>query len=409
MHPREFYGPVINRQMIKLKCNGESHPVDILNAKDFYNRMKAAGVRRTNKDDPNLTKFLRLDAKFPHLMQMKKVVKALEEIAQVEQKKMHEEMAAVQRELGAVDDLEDEDDGAAAIVREEPDLEDDDEDQEEDASKNADKKGNQKKQDIDKENDEEGKADEKKIAKESKGKKPPANTTGKGAAKKTKDVKAKGPNMDLMREAGVGGAGYGYMNDYFAGVGAKGKSEGSLSSKMALLMNGGGSAGYTQLNTIEEEKHETQTSNYFREGGAGGVGTGGITESERDYENTTNLRGSRILDDDLMINTSHSKGISPNRGHDNEFEFPKSAKVGGSGTIAKANSSSLQQRSLDRASLVGAKEAAVNAQYTGSGGKVKSKAAEILVDGGSHNDVLIDESGEQRQNTKQANMSTKKA
>lgn len=65
--------------MIKLKS--ESHPVDILSAKDFYARMKAAGVRRTVKDDENLTKFLRLDAKFPHLMQMKKVVKALEEIA----------------------------------------------------------------------------------------------------------------------------------------------------------------------------------------------------------------------------------------------------------------------------------------------------------------------------------------
>lgn len=82
MHPREFYGPVINRQMIKLKQPiNESHPVDILQAKDFYQRMKAAGVRRTAKEDENLTKFLRLDQKFPHLMQMKRVVKALEEVA----------------------------------------------------------------------------------------------------------------------------------------------------------------------------------------------------------------------------------------------------------------------------------------------------------------------------------------
>ncbi len=54
----------------------------------FYARMKAAGVRKASKDDENLNKFLQLDAKFPHLMQMKKVVKALEEVAQVEQKKM---------------------------------------------------------------------------------------------------------------------------------------------------------------------------------------------------------------------------------------------------------------------------------------------------------------------------------
>lgn len=70
MHPREFYGTAVNRQMIKVKTAppGASHPVDILAAKDFYARMKAAGVRRTAKEDENLTKFLRLDAKFPHIL-----------------------------------------------------------------------------------------------------------------------------------------------------------------------------------------------------------------------------------------------------------------------------------------------------------------------------------------------------
>lgn len=58
--------------------------MDILPAKDFYSRMKAAGVRRTVKENESLSKFLRLDPKFPHLMQMKRVVKALEEVAQVE-------------------------------------------------------------------------------------------------------------------------------------------------------------------------------------------------------------------------------------------------------------------------------------------------------------------------------------
>ena len=84
MHPREFYGPAIYRQMIKIKTRGESHPVDILHSKDFYARMKAAGVRKAGKENESLNKFLRLDAKFPHLMQMKKVVKALEEVAQIE-------------------------------------------------------------------------------------------------------------------------------------------------------------------------------------------------------------------------------------------------------------------------------------------------------------------------------------
>lgn len=47
-------------------------------------RMKIAGVRKTLKENENLNKFLCLDAKFPNLLQVKKVVKALEEIAQGE-------------------------------------------------------------------------------------------------------------------------------------------------------------------------------------------------------------------------------------------------------------------------------------------------------------------------------------
>lgn len=67
MHPREFYGPAIQRQMIKTKQ--DSHPVDILHSKDFYARLKAAGVRaKSSKENESLNKFLRLDAKFPHLM-----------------------------------------------------------------------------------------------------------------------------------------------------------------------------------------------------------------------------------------------------------------------------------------------------------------------------------------------------
>jgi hypothetical protein len=196
MHPREFYGPAINRQMIKLKQPiNESHPVDILSAKDFYSRIKAAGVRRTAKEDECLTKFLRLDAKFPHLMQMKRVVKALEEVAQVEQKKMQEELqhkrAAEENKDGEpsikASALEDK----PSVISEEDDEEDNDEEEEEKAKK---------------------KVARKRVAKKKK------KSPGVGAA-----------NLDLMREAGVGGAGYGYMNDYFSGA-AKLKSgaDGSL-------------------------------------------------------------------------------------------------------------------------------------------------------------------------------------
>jgi hypothetical protein len=44
-------------------------------------RIKIAGVRKTVKEIENLNKFLCLDTKFPNLLQVKKVVKALEEVA----------------------------------------------------------------------------------------------------------------------------------------------------------------------------------------------------------------------------------------------------------------------------------------------------------------------------------------
>ena len=108
-----------------------------------------------------------------------------------------------------------------------------------------------------------------------------------------------GINQDLMRETGS----YGYssgMQDFYGGSG--GPRQGPSQAKMALLM------GYTHLNTIEEEKHETQTSNYFRE-------IGETSERDDSNANQTNVRGSRILDD-MELNNSGGSKISPNR-HDN--------------------------------------------------------------------------------------------
>lgn len=85
-----------------------------------------------------------------------------------------------------------------------------------------------------------------------------------------------------------------------------GMRPGAPSSKMAMLM------GFNHLNTIEEEKHETQTSNYFKDG----------ADSERDDSkyiyNTSNIlgKGSRILDEDgHLLDQSGSNKQSPQR-HD---------------------------------------------------------------------------------------------
>jgi hypothetical protein len=82
LHPREFFGPAIYKQLVKTKKRENN--VDILQTKDFYLRLKIAGIRKTVKEVDNLNKFLCLDSKFPHLMQVKRVIKALEEVAQGE-------------------------------------------------------------------------------------------------------------------------------------------------------------------------------------------------------------------------------------------------------------------------------------------------------------------------------------
>lgn len=80
-------------------------------------------------------------------------------------------------------------------------------------------------------------------------------------------------NQDLIRETGgpmslTGGPSYDF--------GLRGPP-----SKIQMLM------AFNHLNTIEEEKHETQNSNYFRDG-----------ESERDISGSHIFaKGSRILDD----------------------------------------------------------------------------------------------------------------
>jgi len=97
----------------------------------------------------------------------------------------------------------------------------------------------------------------------------------------------------LLREAGLGSMGNppssltGGPSGYgMGGYDYDSMMRGGPPSKIAMLM------GFNHLNTIEEEKHETQNSNYFRD-----------MESERDeskYHNNSNFlaKGSRILDDE---------------------------------------------------------------------------------------------------------------
>lgn len=98
LHPREFFGPAIYKQLVKTKKR--ENKVDIMQTKDFYLRLKIAGIRKTVKENENLNTFISLDSKFPNLIHVKKMVKALEEIAQSEQLKMQDELAKREIEMG---------------------------------------------------------------------------------------------------------------------------------------------------------------------------------------------------------------------------------------------------------------------------------------------------------------------
>ena len=106
------------------------------------------------------------------------------------------------------------------------------------------------------------------------------------------------------------------------GVGTAGAGGGgpgavaSMNNKMMYMQ-------YNQLNTIEEDKHETQNSNYYRDGG----------ESERDDSKVhlNQLASSKILGD-----ISHDEKPSPTR-KEPEYLFNKNQEGIQNGEIDEKN------------------------------------------------------------------------
>ena len=100
----EFFDGVIFEQLVKAKAgkNGNSaRKVEIINSKDFFEYLQARGVRKNPKAHPQLRKILQLDPNYPELILVKKLSKAIEEIAKNEEL-MEGIMAAA--EDGAADD-----------------------------------------------------------------------------------------------------------------------------------------------------------------------------------------------------------------------------------------------------------------------------------------------------------------
>ena len=90
MHPREFFGKAISKEKIKTKKR--EFNIDVLKFKDFYLRVKIANIRKRLVENESLNKEICLDPKtHKDLINVKLMVKALEEIAEEEQKALIEE------------------------------------------------------------------------------------------------------------------------------------------------------------------------------------------------------------------------------------------------------------------------------------------------------------------------------
>ena len=82
MHPREFFGPTIQKEEIGPKKS----KVEVIKLHDFYLRLKLASIRKKLKENESINLFLAIDAeKYPGFIQVKRMIKSLEIIAEGEQ------------------------------------------------------------------------------------------------------------------------------------------------------------------------------------------------------------------------------------------------------------------------------------------------------------------------------------
>lgn len=79
----DFFDGAIYEQLVKTKT--KQNVVEIIAAKDFFELLQKRGVRKNPAVHENLQKFLQLDPNYPHLIMLKKVAKALDEMAKNEE------------------------------------------------------------------------------------------------------------------------------------------------------------------------------------------------------------------------------------------------------------------------------------------------------------------------------------
>jgi hypothetical protein len=91
LHPREFFGKSIKNN-VEVKANQRVFRVDTLSIADFYLKIKIASIRKVLTENQSLNKELCLDpVTNTKVFNLKKFIRALEDIAEMEQEKLIEE------------------------------------------------------------------------------------------------------------------------------------------------------------------------------------------------------------------------------------------------------------------------------------------------------------------------------
>jgi hypothetical protein len=90
-HPREFFGRMVKNN-VEVKTKKRTYKVDLLQIKDFYLKIKIANIRKILTENESINRELCLDpVTRPKEFNMKTFVRALEDIAEIEQERLYEE------------------------------------------------------------------------------------------------------------------------------------------------------------------------------------------------------------------------------------------------------------------------------------------------------------------------------
>lgn len=96
MHPREFFGPTIKKEEIGKK----KVSIEVIKYHDFYLRLKLASIRKKLVQNDTINKFFAIDGdKFPGFIQVKRMIKALEIIAEGEQEEIIKENEQKEKDM----------------------------------------------------------------------------------------------------------------------------------------------------------------------------------------------------------------------------------------------------------------------------------------------------------------------